>query len=116
MENQILTTDSLRQVLLVYLASRRLESHKEMVEFLMRWLEDPDENMVYDGNTLKLLPESSKDMDLYSYGYKHLCYSFNKMDNVEKLILRAYFYNCEIERAKHTIKIHLVDEFILDNK
>jgi len=116
MENQMLTEDPLRQVLLVHLANRRLSSHKEMVEFLMRWLEDPKEHIVYDGNTLKQLPESDKDMDLHAYGYTHICYSFNKMDDVEKLVLRAYFYSCEIERAKHTIKIHLLDEFVLDNK
>lgn len=80
---------------IAYLDKRKEEGiHPCMMEALISYVENQElTSLWYDGNhIITYIDEMTRHyLPLYSYGYKHLCKSFQDLNDFEKLLLQDYF-------------------------
>ena len=84
--------NNILKVLILKILDERLHQcvHPCMLVFLKELIATGNAQAYYDGDHIKGLPESANDFPLYEYGYKHLISSFRDLNDLEKLLLKAY--------------------------
>jgi hypothetical protein len=83
----------LELIMLKSLLERKEQNvHPCMMDFLINCIESEYvQNWYYDGDHIKKIPESSKDIMIYKIGYDHLVSSFDELNDLERMILKAFF-------------------------
>lgn len=105
----------LEKVILFSLYKRRKQVHPEMIDMLIRYVRDQDMSAYYDGNNITYMPTGPKSESFFKHGYDTFCSSFKDLNDLERLILKAYFLDCELNEIQYKIEDKTLNEF-LDNK